>query len=140
MFNFRATSCTISASTAESNLSLSEPLHPCSDNDGKAVPKLKGYSYSVYMAHLSIHLLNLNFPCCRANGLSSSERVTVQHLSWSWLGFCYLELPLLSPTVISRVSGDRSELVSCISAVVNMPLGKDTVLNKGFDSDNSSLS
>lgn len=42
MFNLLATSSTISASTAESNLHLSGPLHPCSDNDGRAVPELKG--------------------------------------------------------------------------------------------------
>lgn len=134
-----ATSSTISASTAESNLHLSGPFHPCSDNDGRAVPELKVYSYLIYVAQLSIHLLKMNCPCCRGRGSYSSESVTGQHLSWSWLGHCYLELPLLFPTAVFKISGDKGSLVPCISAAVDMSLGNNTALNKGSDNPSQPL-
>jgi len=104
-----ATSCTFSASTAQSNLPFSGSLHLTpSDNDGRAVPKLKGCSYSFHVAQLSSHLLNLYCPCCRGCGLYSSKSATIQHVSWSWLGHRYLELPLLFFTAISKSSGDMT--------------------------------
>lgn len=62
----------------------------------------------------------------------------MQHLSWSWLRHCCLKLPLLSPTAISKISGDRGSLVPCFSAAVDMSLGRDASLNKDFESDNPS--
>lgn len=124
-----ATSHTVSASRAGCDIPVSGPLQVSSAQDGRAVPKLMGVSSYIHMVQLSAQLLILYCPSyCRVVACTA---LTV------WPHTAQLEmagtlLPLLFPPALSKISGERGSFILCISAVVDMSLGKDTVLNNGW--------